>query len=97
MMLSGYNSSRWVVCAVPLLRQLVAGFSQPRPWFSPRSVHVEFLVDIVALGQVFSKYLGYLCQLSSHQMLNFFHLSSEAGTKGCLWCVSAKGLSLTPL
>jgi hypothetical protein len=45
-----YQYSRWVVCAVPLLRQLVAGFSQLRPGFSPRSVYMEFVVDIVALG-----------------------------------------------
>jgi hypothetical protein len=31
---------------------LVAGLSQRRPKFDPKPVHVQFLVDEVALGQV---------------------------------------------
>jgi hypothetical protein len=34
-------------------RQLIAGLSPWRPWFVPRSFHVGFVVDKVALGQVF--------------------------------------------
>ena len=41
-----------VVLAVPWLRWLVAGLSQRRPGFDPESVHVGFVVDKVALGQV---------------------------------------------
>lgn len=32
---------------------VVLGFSPRRPWFEPRTVHLEFVVDKVALGQVF--------------------------------------------
>jgi hypothetical protein len=39
--------------AVPWLRRLVAGLSPRRPWFDPGSVNVGFVVDKVALGQVF--------------------------------------------
>jgi hypothetical protein len=39
--------------AVPRLRRLVAYLSPRRPGFFPRSVHVGFVVDKVALGQVF--------------------------------------------
>jgi hypothetical protein len=39
--------------AVPWLRRLVAGLLSRRPGFDPWSVHVGFMVDKVALGQVF--------------------------------------------
>ena len=39
--------------AVSWLRRLVAGLSPRRPGFDPGSVHVGFVVDKVALGQVF--------------------------------------------
>jgi hypothetical protein len=39
--------------ALPWLRQLVAGLLPRRPEFDPGSVHVGFVVDKVALGQVF--------------------------------------------
>jgi hypothetical protein len=38
---------------VPWLRRLVAGLSPRRPGFTAVSVHVEFVVDEVALGQIF--------------------------------------------
>ena len=38
--------------AVPWLRRLVAGLSLWRPGFDPRTVHVGFVVEKVALGQV---------------------------------------------
>jgi hypothetical protein len=41
-----------------------------------------FVVDKVALGQVFSEYFGIPCQFLFHQLLNNDHrLSSEAGKK----------------
>jgi hypothetical protein len=40
--------------AAPWLRQLVAGLSPWRPRFAPGSVHVGFVVDKMAFGQVFS-------------------------------------------
>jgi hypothetical protein len=39
--------------AVKLLRRLVAGLSSQRPGFMPVSVHVGFVVDKMALGQVY--------------------------------------------
>jgi hypothetical protein len=42
-----------------------------------------FVVDKVALGQIFSEYFGFLCESSFDQLLqNHHHLSSEAGTIG---------------
>jgi hypothetical protein len=43
--------------AVPWLRRLVAGLSPRKPGFDPGSVHVGFVVDKVALGQVFPRVL----------------------------------------
>jgi hypothetical protein len=43
-----------ITLTVPWLRRLVAGLSQRRPGFDPASVNVGFVVDKVALGQVFS-------------------------------------------
>jgi hypothetical protein len=45
--------------AVPWLRRLVAGLSPRRLGFDPGSVHVGFVVDIVALGQVFPPVLDF--------------------------------------
>jgi hypothetical protein len=40
---------------------------------------VGFVVDKMALGQVFSKYFGFSCQFSFHQLLhNHPHLSFGA-------------------
>jgi hypothetical protein len=69
--------------ATPQLRRLVAGLPQRRPGFEPRTGHVGFVVDKVALGQVFSEYFGFPRQSSFHQLLhNHHHLSSGAGTVG---------------
>jgi hypothetical protein len=52
-------------------------------WFKPGSSHVGFVVDKVALGQVFSEYFGFPCQSLFHQFLhNHHHLSFGAGTIG---------------
>jgi hypothetical protein len=64
-------------------RSIVAGFPQRRPWFGPGSGHVLFVVEIVALEQVFSEYFGFPCQSSFNKLLhNHYHLSSGAGTIG---------------
>jgi hypothetical protein len=81
--------------AVPLLRRLVAGFPLRRPGVEPRSGHVRFVVDKVALGQVYSEYFGFPCQFSFHQLLHT-NLSSGAGTIGQLVADIPSGLSLTP-
>jgi hypothetical protein len=41
------------------LRRLVAGLSPRRAGFTPLSVHVGFVLDIVALGQVFLRVLRF--------------------------------------
>jgi hypothetical protein len=52
--------------AVPWLRRLVAGLSPRRPGFDPGSVHVGFVVDKVALGQIFPRVLWFShCQFHS--------------------------------
>jgi hypothetical protein len=63
------------VCArdVPQLRRLVASFPPRRPGFEHRSVHVEFMVDKVALGHVFSEYFDLPCQFSFHRLLHTHH------------------------
>jgi hypothetical protein len=45
--------------AVPWLRRLVTVLSRRRPGFDPESVHVGFVVDNVALGQVFPRVLRF--------------------------------------
>jgi hypothetical protein len=47
--------------------------------------HAGFVVDKVALGQVFSEYFGFPCQSSFHHLLHNHHLSSGAGTIGQQW------------
>jgi hypothetical protein len=59
--------------AVPWLRRLVTGFPLRRPGFEPRSGHVGFVVDKVALVQVFSEYFGFPCQFSFHRLLHILH------------------------
>jgi hypothetical protein len=45
--------------AVPWLRRLAAGLPPGRPGFDPGPVHVGFVVDKVALGQVFPRVLRF--------------------------------------
>jgi hypothetical protein len=57
-----------------------------RNGFEPGSGQVGFVVDKVALGQVFSEYFGFFCQSPFHQLLhNHPHLSSGSGTIGQMW------------
>jgi hypothetical protein len=56
---------------------------------------VGFVVDKVALGQVFSEYFGFPCQFSFHRLLHTHHLSSGAGTIGQLVADIPSRLSLT--
>jgi hypothetical protein len=75
--------TNWHRQAVPRLRRLVAGFTPRRPGFEPGSGHVGFMVDKVALGQVFSENFGFPCQFASHRLLHNHHpLSSRVGTIG---------------
>jgi hypothetical protein len=57
---------------------------------------VGFVVDKVALGQVFFEYFGFPCKLSFHQMLHHHHhLSSGAGTRDQLVADVTGRVSLT--
>jgi hypothetical protein len=57
--------------------------------------NVGFVVDKVALGQVFSEHFSFPCQFSFHQILHT-HLSSGAGTVGQIVADVASWQSLTP-
>jgi hypothetical protein len=54
---------------VPLLKQFVACLSRRRPGFDLGSIHVGFVVDKVALGQVFfpPEYFGFPLSVSLHR------------------------------
>jgi hypothetical protein len=57
---------------------------------------VGFVVDKVALAQVFSEYFGFPYKSSFHQLLNnHYHLTSGAGTIGQTVAAVPSGLSLT--
>jgi hypothetical protein len=55
-----------------------------------------FVVDKVALWQVFSEFFGFPCRFSFHQLLHIHHhhLSSGAGTIGQFMADVPSGLSL---
>jgi hypothetical protein len=83
--------------AVPWLRRLAAVFPPRRPGFQPGSGHIGFVVDKVALGQVFSEYFGFPSQFSFHRLLYTHpHLSSGAGAVGQIVADAPSGLGLTP-
>jgi hypothetical protein len=64
--------------------------------FDPRLVHVGFVVDEVALGQVCSEYFGFPCQFSFHRLLHTHNLLSGAGIIGQILADVPSGLSVTP-
>jgi hypothetical protein len=55
---------------------------------------VGFVVEKMALEQVFSEYFGFPCQFSFHLLLHTRSLSSGAGTIGQLVADVPSGLSL---
>jgi hypothetical protein len=65
------------------LRRLVASLSQRRPVFVQRSVHMGFVVDKVALGQVFLRLLWLSHQYNPTVAL-YTHISSGGWTIGPL-------------
>jgi hypothetical protein len=90
-----YTGPLGSMLAVPYLRPLVAGFPPLPPGFEPRLDNVGFVVDKVALGQVFSEHFGFPCKFSYHRLLYTHHLSPGAGTIGHLVADVPSGLSLT--
>jgi hypothetical protein len=60
------------------LRQLVPGVSRRRPGFAPRSVHVAFAMDRLAMGQFFSSSSGSPLAISLHRgSIPIYHLGDE--------------------
>jgi hypothetical protein len=53
--------------ALPWLRRLVTGLSPRRPGFARGSVHVGYVADKFALGQVFSELFDYPLSISFHR------------------------------
>jgi hypothetical protein len=78
-----------------LLMLLVPGFSQQRSNFDPSTIHVGFVVDKVAMGQVSSNYFGFLCHFTFHRLLQT-HLPSGADTMRPLVADVPSGLSFIP-
>jgi hypothetical protein len=64
------------------VRQLVADFPLRRTVFEARSGHMGFVVDKMALGQVFSEYFGFPHQFSFYRLIHIHLLSSGVGTIG---------------
>lgn len=64
------------------VKRLVMGLSPRRPWFDPRSVHVGFVVDKVALAQVYlrSLRLHTLRIIPSVLHTHLLHVNDVAGT-----------------
>jgi hypothetical protein len=58
------------IVEVPQLRRLVAGFPPQRSGFETMSSHVGFMVDKVAMRQVFSEYFGLPYHFSFHLLLH---------------------------
>jgi hypothetical protein len=54
-----FSEAQVEAVVVPWLRRLVAGLSPRRPGFDPSPVHVGFMVDKVALGQVSPRVLRF--------------------------------------
>jgi hypothetical protein len=51
-------------------KKLVAGFPTLQPGFDPRSGHMWFVLDEVALWQVFSEHFSFPCRFSFHRLLH---------------------------
>jgi hypothetical protein len=67
---TSYTKNQYVTPpkAVSWLRRLVAGLSPRKPVFDPGSIHVGFVVEKVALGQVFFfEYFGFPLSISFHR------------------------------
>jgi hypothetical protein len=56
--------------AVPWLKEFVTDLLPQRPGFDPRLVHVGFVVDEVALGQVFLKVFPCHCHSTTPYLIH---------------------------
>jgi hypothetical protein len=82
--------------AVPYVKRLVAGFSFWRPRFVLRAVHVEFVVDRVALRQVFLRVLRFSPASIIHHCSIFTHVSCGGWTM-CPLVASVPWRQFSPL
>ena len=85
-----YERSR-PVYTVPRLRRLDASLSQRTPGFDPVPVHVKFVVDNVALGQVFLRVVPFSFASIFPLMLQtrlHFNLTLVRRTSGQAWGLS---------
>jgi hypothetical protein len=84
-----YISSTEIRKAAPWLRRLVAGLSPWRPGFDPGSLHVGFVVEKVALGQVFppstSVFPCHRCSITweKRKKLITFNIGLQNRPQGC--------------
>jgi hypothetical protein len=60
--MKGMNCYHFQLCALQYLSRLVVGFPLSWPGFDRIPGLVEFVVDKVTPGQVFSEYFGFPCQ-----------------------------------
>jgi hypothetical protein len=87
----------YICCAVaaPWLRWLVADQSPRSPGFAPDSTHMGFVVDKVALGQIFLRVLRvFSCQYHSTVVIHT-HISSRGWTV-CPFLAAVQRRSFTP-
>jgi hypothetical protein len=86
------------IITLTLISKLISRTFPPRrTGFDPRSGHVRYTVNKVALEQVLSEYFGFPCQFSFHRLFHtHHHLSFGAGTIGQLVADIPSGLSLNP-
>jgi hypothetical protein len=78
---------------VPQLKLLIASYPLQWPKLDPRAVHVGFVVDIVVLGQVCSKYL--VSTANTYSTKFSILMSSGAGTINLLVAGIVNKLNLT--
>jgi hypothetical protein len=77
---------------VPRLRRLVVGLPPRRPGFDPGSVRVGFVVDKVALGQVFPpEYFGFPLSISIHRC---YIKTSSSSSQVCTISLQGCGVSV---
>jgi hypothetical protein len=88
------------IFSVPNGRAIAQAVSRrPSPTAALVRVQVRlcgFVVDKVALEQVFSEYFGFPCQFSFHRQFHSHHLSFGAGTIGQTVTDVRSGVSPTP-
>ena len=67
-----------------MLLSIIVDFLPHKPEFDPKAFHVRFMMETVAVGQVFLSTWVFPCQLPFHQSSVIVHLSSISGIMGLL-------------